>query len=230
MKSILPVILLFFNLSLLGQNDIGSTNIRDGYKAKRGGVEGHPFFLDNWVVGYGIKADSSLTQPEMFNFDIYQNNLTYRRGDGANDIMTVTDDNLIGFVLKDQGKEDLTFLKINSNRFEKTKKEDKFYLVLDPATKYVIVETIKELDDPNASGWSSSSSNTKSAEYDYKENIFILNIENKFVEVKLKKSSILNALKDKKSVISNFLTSNNISLDSPQDLVPVIEFYHSLSN
>lgn len=226
MKKLFSVICIFSSLLLSGQNDIGSSNIKDGYKATRDGVKGHPFFLEEWVVGYGIMPDSSLTKPEMFNYDIHQNNLTYKTGDGANDIMTVTNESLIGFILKDKGG-DKTFLKINKQHFDKNKKENKFYLVLDSSTKYVILEPIKKLDDPNASGWSASSSNTKSAEYDYKENLYILNGDHKFVLIKLNKSSVLNALKDKRSDISNFISSKNIDLDDPKDLIQIMQFYHN---
>lgn len=226
MKAILFLVLIFFSFQVSGQQDTGTSTISDGYRTNRGGVKGHPFFLDEWVIGYGIQADSTLTQPEMFNYDIHQNNLTYRTGNEPNNIMVVTNESLIGFVLKDKGSEDMIFLKFKGDHFEKSKKYNKFYMVLDPATKYVIVEPIKELDDPNASGWAASSTNTKSAKYDYKENIYILNNNGKYEQVNLKKSSVLKALKDKRNEISRYISSQNIQFNSVEDLIPVLEIYH----
>lgn len=226
MKAILSLVLIFSSFLVSGQHDTGTNSISDGYRTTRGGVKGHPFFLDEWVVGYGIQADSTLTQPEMFNYDIHQNNLTYRTGNGSKDIMVVTNESLIGFILKNKGSQDITFLKLKGDQFEKNKKENKFYMVLDPATKNVIVEPIKELDDPNASGWAASSTNTKSAEYDYKENIYILNNNGKYEQVNLKKSSVLKALKDKRNEVSRYISSQNIQFNSAEDLLPILEFYH----
>lgn len=227
MKSILIFIIAAMSTLVSAQNDRGSTRLSDGFKITRGEEKGSPFLLAEWVLGYGINKDSTLTPPMLLNYDISGNNLTYRIGEGQEDIMKVTED-YMGFVLKGEGIPDMAFMKLDGSQFEKSKKESKYYLIAKAPSKKVVVEQIKSFDDPNSSGWAASSSNNKVGEYKYKEKLYILNKEGKYSEVKSNKSSILKLFKDQKKKVSDFISSEDLDLNLLNDLVRVTEYYYTL--
>ena len=57
---------------------------------------------------------------------------------------------------------------------------------------------------------------------------YILNKNKKYEEVKLKEKSLLKVYKDKKDQLSKYIKTNNIDIDSPEDMVPLVEYYLSL--
>lgn len=227
MKSVLILIIAAISTLVSAQNERGSSSLTDGLKITRGEDKGSPFLLEEWVLGYGIKKDSTLTQPMLLNYDLSENNLTYRTGEGPEDIMIITKDYL-GFVLKGNGQEDMAFLKIKGSLFEKSKKESKFYLIAKAPYRKVVVEQRKEFDDPNSSGWAASSTNNKVGEYKYKEKWYILNKEGKYAEVKSNKSSVLKLFQDQKKKVLEFISTNGLDLNLLEDLVRVTEYYYTL--
>lgn len=228
MKLIIFSLSLFLsaNLCLYAQNTVGSGNLTDGFKIMRGDTKGTPFLTEEWYVGYGIFENGETSRPQKMNYDIHGNNLVYQTG-GSDNILKLLDSGFEGFILK--GKEnDFLFSKINGDQFEKPKKETKYYKIVKAPSRKVIVEFKKELDDPNASGWTSSTQNTKSAEYEMETNYYVLNPGNKYEEVKLKKNSVLKVFKNKKKELESYIQKNDLDLDNPEELVELVEYYYTL--
>ncbi|MFV9483079.1 hypothetical protein ACNI3T_04535 [Christiangramia sp. ASW11-125] len=220
------LLLIILCLTVQSQNPTNSGNLSDGFKITRSSPKGDPFLSSEWYVGYGINKDGSTTRPQQMNYDIYGNNLVYKTGTNG-EPMKLLDDSISGFILKDKNTE-LLFSKIEGSKFEKTKREDRYYHVVSPPSNYVIVEYIKDLNDPNASGWVSSKDNTLSAEYELDTNYYILNRADQYVEVRLKRNHILKALKDRKDQLKTYIDSNNIDFESILDLVKILEYYYTL--
>ncbi|WBL26176.1 hypothetical protein [Zunongwangia sp. HGR-M22] len=227
MKIKLLALSLFTYAAALSQSDIATGNISDGYKITRGGTNGTPFLFDEWHVGYGIYANETRSDAQLINYDIHQNNIVYKTTSGSNNIMVLKDSGFKGMIIQNSNAKVL-LNKIPGYDFEKNKKETKYYEIVSPPSKIVIIEYIKDLDDPNASGWTSSSNNTYNAEYKFKTKYYVINNNNKYEEVKLKNRSVIKIFKDKKAKISRYLEEKNIEIEEPIDLIPVAEYYHSL--
>ena len=200
---------------MIGQNPTNSGNLSDGFRITRSSPKGNPFLSSEWYVGYGINEDGSTTRPQQMNYDIHGNNLVYKTGTNG-ETMKLIDDSFKGFILKNKNSE-LLFSKINGDKFEREKRQTRYFQILSPPSQFVIIEYTKDLNDPNASGWTSSKDNTLSSEYDLNTKYYVLNDENLYTEVKLKRNSILRALKEKKDELKAYITSNKLDFDSEMD-------------
>ncbi len=227
MKINILILSLLFTSITLAQSDLANGSLTDGYKINRGTADGTPFLFENWNVGYGIFESGSKSEPQIMNYDIHQNNIVYKTAAGSNNIMVLQDSGFKGMLLKNENAEVL-LSKIPGYEFAKTKKETKYYEIASPPSNKVIIEYVKEIDDPNASGWASSNTNSYNAEYKLKIEYYILNKDSKYEEVKLKNKSLIKAFKDKKAKVEKYIEDNNIDIETAADMVPVVEYYHSL--
>ena len=209
------MLLTIFPSIIIGQTSLGSSNLADGVKVMRNNRNSTPFLMDEYKVGYGVYENGETTTPQKINYDAYGNSLVYQDATSGQTLKMV-DEKFVGFIIKSK-EGDVIFAKITANKFDKT-----------PPSKAVIIEYKKEFDDPNASGWTSSQNNTKTGEYDMDTKYYILNKENKYEEIKLKERSILKVYKDKKNEISKFIKSQGIDVETPENIVPIVEYYQSL--
>ena len=169
-----------------------------------------------------------MSEQKLLNYDIQKNNLTFKNNQSSEDIFVINPLDYAGFIISDSKKKDYSFIKIKGSDFKKQKKNDKHYQLVKGNSNLVILESQKILKDPNSSGWSSSSLSTKSAEYILNTTIYILDESQQYIKVNATKSSILKALKNEKQEIIKYINDNSIIIKSASDLVPILEFYHSL--
>ncbi|MCP9201552.1 hypothetical protein MKO06_16700 [Gramella sp. GC03-9] len=226
MKYLIYLSIFFISVLTQAQNPVNSGDLSDGFKIMRNDLKGSPFLTQKWYVGHGVLKDGKLTTPQIMNYDIHGNNLVYKANENE-DVLKLLDNNFTGFILKAETGE-LIFTKIPGEQFEKNKKDTKYYQIVNPPSRLVVTEFYKELDDPNASGWTSSTQSTKSAEYDLEVDYYVLNPKNKYEEVKLKERAILKIFDDKKKELESFINSNDIDINSPEDLFKIVEHYYSL--
>ena len=227
MKLGIAGILMAITLSISAQNTTGTSNFSDGVNFKKSNLKGHEFLMDEWSMGFFMDINGNLSEEKLLNYNIYTHELTYKNDQKS--IMVVNSTLYSGFMLEAlSNKGNVLFKKINGSAFLKSKKVDKFYELVAPPSDKVIIESSKKLDDPNANGWSSSNTTTKTASYKLTTSVYILNKDQKYVKVKSTKSSILKALKSHKNDISAYIKNNGLLIKSPQDLVEIMEFYHRL--
>jgi len=228
MKNIFLLFTFLITLVSFSQNNRGGNSLSDGFKITSGTMKGHPYLLTDFVNGYAVDLNGNLTEQKLLNYDIYANNLTFKKVNATEDIMVVSTDTYSGFILSDANKNDYLFTKIEGSEFAKPKKTTKFYQIAKAPSKNVIIESVKFLKDPNASGWSSSSLSTKRAEFELKTYTYVQNKNGLFVKVKPSKSSILKVFKDKKKEIAAFISEKGLTIENAQDLVPIVDYYLSL--
>lgn len=226
MKYLFYTILILIPLNLLAQNPVNSGNLNDGFKIMRGDSKTNPFLTEEWHVGYGIYENGNTTRPQKMNYDIHGNNLVYQTSN-SNEVMKLLDQDFTGFILKGNNEEYL-FTKIKGNQFDKEKNADKYYRIVKAPSRKVIVEFEKDLDDPNNSGWQSSNQNTRNPEYELKTSYYVLRKDGKYEEVKLKNKSLLKIFEDKEDQLKNYLKTNQIDIETPEDLLRVTEYYYSI--
>lgn len=229
MKKIMSFILLVtITFVANSQNLRGGSSLSDGFQINRKGTQGHQFLLENWVEGFLVDNNGKLSSKKLLNLDIYKNTPTYKFSNSQKDIFVLDNSLYSGFVLIDKNKKQYIFSKIDGKKFKRAKKETKYYQLLNAPKKNLILESVKKMKDPNARGWSSSRDNTLSAKFIKKDNYYVLNNSGKYVKIKLKESSLVSALKDKKRQIRAYIKSKNMKIKTPADVIAVLNYYHSL--
>src|SRR6056300_266578 len=174
MKKIVYLLVLSISCFSFAQNDIGGNTITDGFQIRASAEKGSPYLLTEWVSGYIVDLNGNLSEEKKLNYNIYENVLTYKTKNGSNKIMAINPENYSGFVLTDANKKDYLFTKVQGDQFTKEKKETRFYQIIVPPSKNVLLETSKTLNDPNKSGWISSQNTTKRAEYESDNAYYVL--------------------------------------------------------
>jgi hypothetical protein len=83
------------------------------------------------------------------------------------------------------------------------------------------------LSSPSAArnGYTNTSLNSRYKKY---TRHYILNSNNKFVQVKLKEKDILKTLSDKKKELKKYIKTNNLNLKKEKDVVKLMTYYHTL--
>lgn len=222
--------LLIFAISYFSyaQNDTGGNSITDGFQIRAAAIKGTPFLLTEWVSGYAVDLNGKLSEEKKLNYNVHEHKLTYKTNNGTGKIMVIDSNKYSGFILTDANKNDYLFTKVEANQFTKPQKKTKFYQIVSPPGKFVLLETEKYLNDPNKSGWISSQNTTKRAEYETKTTYYVLAQNEKYTRISLNNSSVLKAFKDKKKEISAYLKTNNIKIKTAEDVDKVAQHYHSL--
>ncbi len=228
MKTYLSILCIACTIFTYAQNDVGGNTITDGFKMQAGSLKGTPYLLSEWVSGYAVDNNGHLTEEKLLNYNIYENVLTFKPVNGSKDIMAINSNSYSGFILTNDKGEDYLFSKIEGHQFSKAKKDTKFYQLVAPPSKNVLLETRKVLKDPNASGWTSSQNTTKRAEFQTSTTYYVLGQNKKYTKISLSNSSVAKAFKDKKKEISNYIKQNNIKIKTAADVDKVATYYHSL--
>ena len=234
MKKIAIILCILTAFVANSQNNSGTSTLNGGFRINTKTMKAHPFLLNEWVIGQLVDYNGKLSERKLLNYDLVNNNPTYKTSKDQKDIMTIDSSPYSGFVLVDKNQKKYLFSKIDGSAFKKTKKETKFYQLINAPSKKIILESRKKLKDPNASGWYSSSGgnntsrSTEAATYNLLKTLYVLNKAGEYVKVKLSASSVAKALKSKKKEIRRYIKQNNIKIKKAEDLIPVVEYYYSL--
>ena len=190
------------------------------------GVEGHQFLLDDWGSGKIIINDSiSVPQARV------QYNMVY-----GEPIIGIRSRKKMGFVLKDKT---LTGFQINNTNFIRVE-TDKFLDVVDrnyfitpiiSKENYLLIHYIKTIKKPtyvSKNSYSNSNTTALKKKYITIKKYYILNPDNKYINVRLKEKDILKILLGKKKELKNYIKKNKLSLKNEKDVIKVMEYYYSL--
>ncbi|WP_228852350.1 hypothetical protein [Aegicerativicinus sediminis] len=218
---IISITFLLIGTNVMSQNPANTGNLQDGFKIMRENVKGTPFLTSNWIEGYGIYSSGTKTEVLQLNYDLYGDKLVFKNS--AGDVLEMLDEDLVGFILADE-EENYIFIKIPQENLVDQKKPRKYFHLVDAPNKYVVVQYDKELDDPNKSGWTSSTSNTLSAEYKLNSKIFVLNPQDNYVELKPKNKALSKAFAND-SKMESYLKQHKI--EDLNDLVLAMRSYYS---
>lgn len=225
MKSKLLTLIIFFTTQLIiCQNPIGTGSLSDGYKIMRNNSLTTPFLTSDWNIGYGIDLNGIATKPLILNYDIHGNNLVYKNSNNS-ETLKLVDSNLAGFIINIDSTNKI-FKKIEGHKFDRKKRESKYYQIPFVELNSIIIEYSKTLEDPYHSRWSSSTNNSSSSEYKETVKYYILNKKDKFVEISLNNRSVKKALKNRSDALETYLKNNKIS--SLDELKTLMLFYNSI--
>ena len=228
MNIIQPILRIFFltavSFSAMSQNANNTGSLSDGVRIERSEFEGTAFYTKKWLSGYAIYENGNKTNTFPLNYELNQDKLIYQPTEGKT--LELLDSDFVGFIINSpEGA--ILFTKTNRFEYSDGKIPKMSYVrVYNPSSPSILIEYYKEIDDPNRSGWTSSSNNTLNAKYEEKSNVYIKNPSGKFEKIKLKAKSILDVY-DADPELKEYLKTNKIKdLD---DLVKVMAFVKSNS-
>lgn len=229
MKKISLIIALLVSFTNFSQSANNSNSFGDGFRIGVDADQGHPFLINDWYSGNLVKNDGTATSKMLINYHLVDNVLVYMEMvNGQKVFQKLNTDDYTGFVVTDNKNRIHMYTKIEGSKFDKTKKQDKFYLIVSAPTKNVIIETTKSFKDPNANGWASSTTTNKRGSYKERSQVYVLSKSGKYKKIKPSNKAVLKVYKDKKNELKKYIATNNIKINDAVDLIKVVEYYHSL--
>lgn len=229
MKNLLFILSFMLCLGATAQSANNTNSVSGGFRLGIKNPNGHQFLINDWHEGNLVKNDGGVTDKMLINYDLVDNAVVLMKTEnGETKFIKLDNSEYTGFVITDSKNQVHIYSKIDGNKFNKAKKENKFYSLINAPEKSIILETVKTFKDPNRSGWNSTTNTNKRGEYKTKTEVYVLTNNGKYTKVKLSNKGVEKALKDKKNQISTFLKQKNISIKKVGDLIPVIRYYKTL--
>ncbi len=188
------------------------------------GIDGHQYFLDNWGTGKIIINDTVNAPQARIQFDMVSGEPIIGNSTKENKGFILRDKSVSGFVINNN-----KFIRIKSNKFLE-EVDRNYFAVAAPLlseNNYLIISYSKILKEPYVlnNGYNNIDQNKK---YVSLKKFYVLNKENKYIEIKLKEKSILNALAEKKKELKKHIRSKKLNVKKESDAVKLITYYHSL--
>ncbi len=190
------------------------------------GVQGTPYFLNDWVIGRIDMMNGQQYDKVPIKYDAHNQNLVLRR-DTSRDSIIVSPNYVKQFVLRaDDGAEWLfrryPMVKVNDNDL----KNGYFIVLYEGKTSLLkrVSKTFKKADykDPY-------STNVRYDTYKNDFAYYLLRPDNTLTKVKkMSKKSLFDALNDKGANFEAFAMQEKLDFNSDTDFVRVVKYYDSL--
>lgn len=185
-----------------------------------------PFLYNQWEEGYLIINDSIISSQKKMHFNLETGELIIGSETGKS--VVLSGESLTGFVINENGENSRRiFTKINKEDFEKSDITRSFYEMIlnEEGTDYMIKDVKKYVLGLDKNKGSQSH---LSIEYKKKISYYIKNDFGKYIETKLNKRNVLKVLEGKNAEIKAFATSNKINFNKENDVLKVLDYYHTL--
>ena len=188
------------------------------------GVNGTPYFVNTFLEGEIILRDGSSLTNVLLLYDNY-NDITFILSN--NDTLALDKKKVKAFTLKDKNRGKTYYFELLSPEQEKSGKDDlHFFEAAYNGKTGLFISHYKELILANFDPTFYTGSNYD--EYVDNNIYYIKYQQGEMRRIKLNRKSILEALKNKKSEIKEFVTENSLSFDTEQNVKRIFEFYDSL--
>ena len=211
------------------QNDAININfgneLRIKYKTE---YKGNPYLYDEWKEGYLVISDTVISPQKKLQMDLEKGELIVGMGKGRGTI--IDDKSITGFAINKRDNLNKHFyVRLEPSQFEDTDRTSHFYEAISnfKKTNYLIKEEQKYLYDPNKSRGYQTENNLP-MEWKKRTYYFIKNSSGKYIKTKLNKKSVLKVLSDKSKEVKSYVASNKIDLKKENDVVKLLNYYHSL--
>ena len=228
MKKIVYVMFLFGNICL-AQNLLGnlatfeqSARVFNDLKYSIDGIDGHQYFLDDWGTGKIIINDSINAVQAKIQFDMVSGEPIIGNASADKKGFILRDKSVTGFVINNT-----KFIRIQKNMFLEPVERNYFVTPLFSKENYLIVNYSKFLKEPYAlrNGYNDGELNKK---YLTRKKFYILNKDNKYISLRLKKKEILKVLSDKEKELKVYVKNKDLNLKNEKDVGELLTYYHSL--
>jgi hypothetical protein len=220
LKASILVGILFLGSSVLKAQNVMSlqdpVSTKNFNSEKYSGIRGTPFLIDKWIKGT-VTTPNGVYENLELKLNVYDNSLVFNKQDEPYELT----DKIISFTLmvKESDpnswlvfKKDLAGADLSKNQYVQVLYEGKVCLYKQPTKQLV------EISEINAGIVKTFSSNTK----------YYLLINNIAQFVRLNKTELLEALKDKKDQLQLFITDNKLSFKKETDAIDLLKYYNTV--
>ncbi|RDV16308.1 hypothetical protein DXT99_03625 [Pontibacter diazotrophicus] len=211
------------NLADIGSNKTG-TMIRT-YDNRYEGVKGTPFFNEEWSKATVTTGNKLFANMEV-KYNAYENNILYRNTKGEQFVLEPN--KVESFVIEDnKTKQEYNFRRLPDLVKLDAKLANQFVLVMHDGsrTQLVMVPEKKLVKADFKGGYSAG---RKYDELIDSQTFYFIAPDKKAVKVKLNRKSLLKALPDKQDKVQEYVSAQNIDLNSGEGWAKALVFYESL--
>jgi hypothetical protein len=211
------------NIETLGGGDINGMvmTLNKEYE----GVRGTPFLSDQWARGAVSFRDGKTHENLPLKLDLYANEVLYKRPAGDSVFLNTRNIRQLT-IIDDATGASLLFKNQPFSSDAQFKPKSDFYQVIYEGKSGFYLKRRKSILKANYTG-----AYNEGRAYDefVNESIYYLRKpDNSLEKIKLNKSSVLSALKDKQSQVKSFVSKEKLALKEEADVVKVLEYYDSL--
>lgn len=203
----------------------GSAAVRT-YDLRYEGMQGTPYFIDEWLLGKLVFTNGDAGKKNhLLKYNTQTKELLMKRPQG--DSIIVFPNQITAFTINDVSKNvSYPFVKVENLKADGGTVPVCFLMVLYKNKSYLLKYVSKNVLKANYQGGYSADRRYDS--YVDNSQYFIRKADNSLVKVKIKKSSVLDALEDKKAEIEAFIKKENLSFKNDIDVAKVLVYYDSL--
>ncbi|MFN3488626.1 MAG: hypothetical protein ACK4YV_05810 [Emticicia sp.] len=203
----------------------GSAAVRT-YDLRYEGMQGTPYFIDEWLSGKLVFTNGDAGKKNhLLKYNTQTKELLMKRPQG--DSIIVFPNQITAFTINDASKNiNYPFVKVENLKADGGTVPVCFLMVLYKNKSSLLKYVSKNVLKANYQG--AYSADRRYDSYVDNSQYFIRKADNSLVKVKVKKSSILDALEDKKAEIEAFIKKENLSFKNDIDVAKVLVYYDSL--
>lgn len=204
----------------------GGTGVVRTYDLRYEGMQGTPYFIDEWLSGQLVFANGDAgKKSHLLKYNTQTKELLMKRPQG--DSIIVFPNQITAFTINDASKNvSYPFIKVENLKADGGTVPVCFLMVLYKNKSSLLKYVSKNVLKANYQGGYSADRRYDS--YVDNSQYFIRKADNSLVKVKVKKSSVLDALEDKKTEIEAYIKKENLSFKNDIDVAKVLAYYDSL--
>ena len=178
-------------------------------------IQGSPFLLPDWSNGVIYLKNGSKIEKYLLQLDAYAGLLLFK----YNDQPLIVQNEVKEFVLQPAGSEPYLF----RNGYKPLDKNTAttWYQVLQDGPVSLLKQVKKTLGEKTEYG-----SATKTQTFVVSESWYIAKADGSLVKIKKDKSTLLDALSDKKDQLNNFIEKEKLRVKSEEDMKAVVKAYN----
>lgn len=203
----------------------GSAAVRT-YDLRYEGMQGTPYFIDEWLLGKLVFTNGDAGKKiHLLKYNTQTKELLMKRPQG--DSIIVFPNQITAFTINDDSKNvSYPFVKVENLKADGGTVPVCFLMVLYKNKSSLLKYVSKNVLKANYQGGYSADRRYDS--YVDNSQYFIRKADNSLVKIKVKKSSVLDALEDKKAEIEAYIKKENLSFKNDIDVAKVLAYYDSL--
>lgn len=189
------------------------------------GVQGTPYFLDDWTKGRIDMVNGSKYENVPLKYDARNQNLVLRR-DQTRDSIIVFPMQVSQFLLRADDGAVWVFRRFPQAKIKDNNLKDSYFLVLYDGKTLLLKQVTKVFKKADYRDPYSTNVRFDSYKSDYA--YFILRPDNTLVKIKKSKKALFEVLNDKKTNVEEFAAQEKLEFKTDIDFVKVVKKYDEL--
>ena len=195
------------------QDPVSSKNFNS---EKYSSIRGTPFLVDKWIKG-NVTTPKGVYQNLELKFNVYDNALFFNKNDESFELQ----DDIVSFTLMPKTEDPATYMVYKKGIAGADLHDNQYVQVLLEGNMSLYKLDVKQLSEMSEINAGIVKNFTNNAKYYIGKN-------HDLQFIKINKTEILNALKDKQDKIQAFINEKKFSFRKDTDVIEVLKYYNSL--